>query len=102
MGARNLGRGLLYRTARLHRPAESILLESIPGLLKSLKIPPQISWEIELWWGGMEAFLHPPPHPFLQQASGEIFEDDVNGFSSIADICFMVYCVSGIINYDFG
>jgi hypothetical protein len=48
-----------------------------------------------------EEFLHPPPHPFLQQASGEIFEDDVNGFSSTADICFMVYCVSGIINYDF-
>jgi hypothetical protein len=48
-----------------------------------------------------KAFLH-PPHPFLQQASGEIFEDDVNGFSSTADICFMVYCVSGIINYDFG
>ncbi len=45
-----------------------------------------------------EVFLHPPPHPFLQQASGEIFEDDMNGFSSTADICCMVYCVSGIIN----
>jgi hypothetical protein len=40
----------------------------------------------------------PPRHPFLQQASGKIFEDDMNGFSSTADICCMVYCVSGIIN----
>jgi hypothetical protein len=32
----------------------------------------------------------PPPYPFLQQASGRIFKkDDVNGFSSISDICFM-------------
>jgi hypothetical protein len=38
MGARNrVGIGLSYRTARLHRLAET--LESIPWLLKSLKIP---------------------------------------------------------------
>ncbi len=29
------------------------------------------------------------PHPFQQQASGQIFKDDVNGFPSISDICFM-------------
>ncbi len=32
----------------------------------------------------------PVPHPFLQQASGQIFKDDVNGFSSISDISYMV------------
>ncbi len=30
-----------------------------------------------------------PPPPFYQQASGQIFKDDVNGFSSIQNICFM-------------
>jgi hypothetical protein len=29
----------------------------------------------------------PPPHPFLQQSSGQICKDDVNGFSSTSDIC---------------
>ncbi len=29
------------------------------------------------------------PYPFRQQASGLIFNDDVNGISSISDICFM-------------
>ncbi len=35
------------------------------------------------------------PHPFLQrllttpQASGQIFKDDENGFSSVSDMCFM-------------
>jgi hypothetical protein len=38
MGARNrVGIGLSYWPARLHR-----LAESIPGLLKSLKIPTQV------------------------------------------------------------
>ncbi len=35
---------------------------------------------------------HPTPPAatlILQQASGQIYEDDVNGFSSISDICFM-------------
>jgi hypothetical protein len=45
MGARNrAGRGLSYRTARLHRLAESIAWKGfliIPELLKSLKIPSQ-------------------------------------------------------------
>jgi hypothetical protein len=30
------------------------------------------------------------PHPFLQQASGQIFKDDVNGFSSTSHMCFIV------------
>jgi hypothetical protein len=29
------------------------------------------------------------PSPFLQQASGEIFKKNVNGFFSTSDICFM-------------
>jgi hypothetical protein len=29
--------------------------------------------------------------PFLQQASGQIFYDDVDCFSSASDICFMVF-----------
>jgi hypothetical protein len=29
------------------------------------------------------------PRPFLKQASGQIFEDDGNGFPSISDIFFM-------------
>jgi hypothetical protein len=31
-----------------------------------------------------------PPHPFLQQASGEIFKDDVDCYSSISDIWLMI------------
>jgi hypothetical protein len=43
MGAKNReGIGLSYRPARLHyRLAEFVPLESIPGLNKRLKIPPQ-------------------------------------------------------------
>jgi hypothetical protein len=33
-------------------------------------------------------------HPFLQKASGQIFKDDVNGFSSNTDICFMTPSLS--------
>ncbi len=36
----------------------------------------------------VEALLR--PHPFLRQASGQIFKDDVNAFSSISDFCFML------------
>jgi hypothetical protein len=40
MGARNrVEIGLLYRSTRLHWLAESLFLELIAGLLKSLKIP---------------------------------------------------------------
>jgi hypothetical protein len=36
----------------------------------------------------------PAPHNFLsfyKQASGQMFKDDVNGFSSTTIICFMAY-----------
>jgi hypothetical protein len=33
-----------------------------------------------------------PPPSFLQQVSGKIFKDDVNGFSSTSDICFVIVC----------
>jgi hypothetical protein len=32
----------------------------------------------------------PANTPFYKQASGHIFKDDVNGFSSTSGICFMV------------
>jgi hypothetical protein len=60
----------------------------------------RISWA-KGWGLGEEAMiiLRPPlllPHPFLQQASGKIFKDDVNCFSSTSDICFIVpNCVVG-------
>ncbi len=31
------------------------------------------------------------PYAFLQQASGQIFEDDVIYFSSTLDICFIIH-----------
>ncbi len=37
-----------------------------------------ISWEIG--WCGEGGGVIPTTHPFLQQASGQIFKDDVNGF----------------------
>jgi hypothetical protein len=42
-----------------------------------------------LWWWGEED-ISPPTrhHPFLKKASGQIFKDDGNGFSSSSDICF--------------
>ncbi len=44
MGARNrVGRGLSYRSARLHRRAELIPRKSILALLKSLKIRAQLA-----------------------------------------------------------
>ncbi len=47
MGARNqVGIGLTYRPARLHR-----LVESIPGLLKCLKIPSHRTWWSPSWGG---------------------------------------------------
>ncbi len=47
-----------------------------------------ISWEIGWWWGE-EALLRPPPTPFYSCLSGQIFKDDVNGFPSTSDICFI-------------
>ncbi len=40
--------------------------------------------------GGERRSYSTHPHPFLQQASGQVFKDDVNGFSSTSDICFMI------------
>jgi hypothetical protein len=37
----------------------------------------------------MGGFITPTPRPSLPQASVQIFKDDVNGFSSISDICFV-------------
>ncbi len=55
----------------------------------------RISWEIGWWRLGRGVTL-----PFLQQASGQIFKDDVNGFSSTSDICFTTvhrrYCILNI------
>jgi hypothetical protein len=31
----------------------------------------------------------PRPHPFFLQASGQIIKDDVNGFTSTSDMCFV-------------
>jgi hypothetical protein len=44
----------------------------------SLKLEPLVGVAVPL----------PAPHPFLQQASGQIFKDDVNDFPSNSDICF--------------
>jgi hypothetical protein len=43
------------------------------------------------------------PHPFLQQASGQMYKDDVNGFSSQMDICFMdIYDAGGYDGVSWG
>jgi hypothetical protein len=43
-----------------------------------------VVFELNMW----EA-LHRPPLHLLQRASGQIFQDDVNGFLSTSDIFFM-------------
>ncbi len=48
-------------------------------------------WKIEWWWRRETLFR--PPHPFLQ-AFGQIFEDDMIGFPSSSDICFMAFTSS--------
>jgi hypothetical protein len=71
---------LSCRSARLHRLAETIplnrflgyFLESIPCLLRQ--------------FGLRRSCVR--PHPSLQQASGQIFPDDVNVFSLLHDIKF--------------
>jgi hypothetical protein len=44
--------------------------------------------------GNTEGVRWGSPHPFLQKTYGQIFKDDVNGFSSTSDICFMVLQLS--------
>jgi hypothetical protein len=39
--------------------------------------------------GGGGGVLLCPPHTYVQQTFVHIFKDDMNGFSSIPDICFM-------------
>jgi hypothetical protein len=38
------------------------------------------------------------PHPFLQQASGQISKDNVNGFFFTSDICFMVLILTKLFH----
>jgi hypothetical protein len=42
------------------------------------------------WWRGGGGRYSPYHYPILQQASGQIIKDDVNGFSSISDTYFML------------
>jgi hypothetical protein len=44
----------------------------------------------EMGGGGGGVLLRLPPPLPLQHASGQMFKDDVNGFSSTSDICIMV------------
>jgi hypothetical protein len=51
---------------------------------------PRIGWEIEVVREG-EDVTPPTITPFyIEQASGQICKDDVNGFSLISYICFKV------------
>jgi hypothetical protein len=43
-----------------------------------------------------------PPHSVLQQASGQIFKDDVNGFSSYSTICFMTVSIKLLLIVMYG
>jgi hypothetical protein len=47
----------------------------------------RINWKKVWWWWG-EGVTPPPPPPFVQQASGQIFKDDVNSFLSTSDAVF--------------
>jgi hypothetical protein len=38
-------------------------------------------------------YSFPASHPFPELASGQIFKDDVNGFSATSDICFMLLLI---------
>jgi hypothetical protein len=44
-------------------------------------------------------------NPFVQQADGQIFKDDVNGFPSISDICFLTgleHYIKGLLQRLYG
>ncbi len=42
-------------------------------------------------WGGGGVGVNPAAYISLQQAFGQIFKDDVSGFPSSSDICFMSF-----------
>ncbi len=48
---------------------------------------PLIGWEVGWCWGGRLYSVH--PQHFLLQAFGQIFKEDVIGFFSTSEICFM-------------
>ncbi len=50
------------------------------SVTSSLKEISMDHWKIEWWWGGSRHSAF--PYPFLQQSSGQIIKDDVNGFPS--------------------
>jgi hypothetical protein len=49
------------------------------SLINEIATDPTLGW----WQGNV---IPNAPHSFQQQASGQIIEDDVNGFSSISQI----------------
>jgi hypothetical protein len=84
---------LSYRPAMLHRLAESNPRNRFLVSLNVYKYGPWRAVTITLFLlvSSPHRFFKPPAphHPFLHQASGQIFEDDVNGFPSISDILFI-------------
>ncbi len=68
--------------------------ESTWTLCQSRLYPPDrdfgfgLSWEKDGRWGVRRHYAR--PQPIIQQASEKINKDDVNGFSSISYICFML------------
>ncbi len=70
-------------TRRTHRGGEENITSSLN--------------EIPMEWMGNRSLVGgggvTPPHPPLStsQASGQILKDDVKGFSSTSDICFMIF-----------
>jgi hypothetical protein len=63
----------------LHRPVKETPPRKRITVTSSLNeiLILRISWEIRWQWQ-REALNRPNPHPILQQASGQIFKDDVN------------------------
>jgi hypothetical protein len=74
-----------------HPPTASIKRKHPRGELRLRRLDYlRISWETVWWAGGeWERRYSARPHPFLQQACGLMFKDDVNEFSFISDSSFM-------------
>ncbi len=49
----------------------------------------EIPWRIRYRW-----LLNEISSKYQHQASGQIFEDNVKGFSSTSDICYMIYLLT--------